>query len=143
MSLAQDFKAFIMRGNVVDLAVGMVVGTAFSGIVKSLVDDVIMPPIGLLIGGVDFSNLFITLKDGAKVVGPYPSLAAAKAAGAVTLNIGTFINTIISFLIIAAAIFAVIQFLNKLQRKQVEEAPPAAPSEEVLLLREIRDSLKK
>ncbi|MDO4249017.1 MAG: large conductance mechanosensitive channel protein MscL [Neisseria sp.] len=143
MSLAQDFKAFIMRGNVVDLAVGMVVGTAFSGIVKSLVDDVIMPPIGLLIGGVDFSNLFITLKDGAKVVGPYPSLAAAKAAGAVTLNIGTFINTIISFLIIAAAIFAVIQFLNKLQRKQVEEAPPAEPSEEVLLLREIRDSLKK
>ncbi len=142
MSLAQDFKAFIMRGNVVDLAVGMVVGTAFSGIVKSLVDDVIMPPIGLLIGGVDFSNLFITLKDGAKVVGPYPSLAAAKAAGAVTLNIGTFINTIISFLIIAAAIFAVIQFLNKLQRKQVEEAP-AEPSEEVLLLREIRDSLKK
>nr|WP_312266008.1 large conductance mechanosensitive channel protein MscL [Neisseria sp.] len=137
------FKAFIMRGNVVDLAVGMVVGTAFSGIVKSLVDDVIMPPIGLLIGGVDFSNLFITLKDGAKVVGPYPSLAAAKAAGAVTLNIGTFINTIISFLIIAAAIFAVIQFLNKLQRKQVEEAPPAEPSEEVLLLREIRDSLKK
>ena len=143
MSLAQDFKAFIMRGNVVDLAVGMVVGTAFSGIVKSLVDDVIMPPIGLLIGGVDFSNLFITLKDGAKVVGPYPSLAAAKAAGAVTLNIGTFINTIISFLIIAAAIFAVIQFLNKLQRKQVEEAPPAEPSEEVLLLRESRDSLKK
>ena len=143
MSLAQDFKAFIMRGNVVDLAVGMVVGTAFSGIVKSLVDDVIMPPIGLLIGGVDFSNLFITLKDGAKVVGPYPSLAAAKAAGAVTLNIGTFINTIISFLIIAAAIFAVIQFLNKLQRKQVEEAPPAEPSEEVLLLRDIRDSLKK
>ena len=143
MSLAQDFKAFIMRGNVVDLAVGMVVGTAFSGIVKSLVDDVIMPPIGLMIGGVDFSNLFITLKDGAKVVGPYPSLAAAKAAGAVTLNIGTFINTIISFLIIAAAIFAVIQFLNKLQRKQVEEAPPAEPSEEVLLLREIRDSLKK
>ena len=143
MSLAQDFKAFIMRGNVVDLAVGMVVGTAFSGIVKSLVDDVIMPPIGLLIGGVDFSNLFITLKDGAKVVGPYPSLAAAKAAGAVTLNIGTFINTVISFLIIAAAIFAVIQVLNKLQRKQAEEAPPAEPSEEVLLLREIRDSLKK
>ena len=143
MSLAQDFKAFIMRGNVVDLAVGMVVGTAFSGIVKSLVDDVIMPPIGLLIGGVDFSNLFITLKEGAKVAGPYPSLAAAKAAGAVTLNVGTFINTVISFLIIAAAIFAVIQVLNKLQRKQAEEAPPAEPSEEVLLLREIRDSLKK
>ena len=115
MSLAQDFKAFIMRGNVVDLAVGMVVGTAFSGIVKSLVDDVIMPPIGLLIGGVDFSNLFLTLKDGANAPAEgYASLAAAKAAGAVTLNIGTFINTVISFLIIAAAIFMVIQLLNKL-----------------------------
>ena len=140
MSLAQDFKAFIMRGNVVDLAVGMVVGTAFSGIVKSLVDDVIMPPIGLLIGGVDFSNLFLTLKDGANAPAEgYASLAAAKAAGAVTLNI----NTVISFLIIAAAIFMVIQLLNKLQRKQEEEAAPAGPSEEVLLLRDIRDSLKK
>ena len=144
MSLAQDFKAFIMRGNVVDLAVGMVVGTAFSGIVKSLVDDVIMPPIGLLIGGVDFSNLFLTLKDGANAPAEgYASLAAAKAAGAVTLNIGTFINTVISFLIIAAAIFMVIQLLNKMQRKQEEEAAPAGPSEEVLLLRDIRDSLKK
>ena len=144
MSLAQDFKAFIMRGNVVDLAVGMVVGTAFSGIVKSLVDDVIMPPIGLLIGGVDFSNLFLSLKDGANAPAEgYASLAAAKAAGAVTLNIGTFINTVISFLIIAAAIFMVIQLLNKLQRKQEEEAAPAGPSEEVLLLRDIRDSLKK
>ena len=144
MSLAQDFKAFIMRGNVVDLAVGMVVGTAFSGIVKSLVDDVIMPPIGLLIGGVDFSNLFLTLKDGANAPAEgYASLAAAKAAGAVTLNIGTFNNTVISFLIIAAAIFMVIQLLNKLQRKQEEEAAPAGPSEEVLLLRDIRDSLKK
>ncbi len=141
MSLAQDFKAFIMRGNVVDLAVGMVVGTAFSGIVKSLVDDVIMPPIGLLIGGVDFSNMFLTLKEGAKAAGPYPSLAAAKAAGAVTLNIGTFINTIISFLIVAAAIFMVVQLLAKLKR--TEEAAPAEPTEDVLLLREIRDSLKK
>ena len=144
MSLAQDFKAFIMRGNVVDLAVGMVVGTAFSGIVKSLVDDVIMPPIGLLIGGVDFSNLFITLKDGANAPADgYASLAAAQAAGAVTLNIGTFINTVISFLIIAAAIFMVIQLLNKMQRKQEAEEEAAGPSEEVLLLRDIRDSLKK
>lgn len=145
MSLAQDFKAFIMRGNVVDLAVGMVVGTAFSGIVKSLVDDVIMPPIGLLIGGVDFSDLFITLKDGANAPAEgYASLAAAQASGAVTLNVGTFLNTVISFLIISAAIFMVIRALSKLQKQApVEEEAPAAPSEEVLLLREIRDSLKK
>lgn len=144
MSLAQDFKAFIMRGNVVDLAVGMVIGTAFSGIVKSLVDDVIMPPIGLLIGGVDFSNLFITLKDGANAPADgYASLAAAQAAGAVTLNIGTFLNTVISFLIVSAAIFMVIRALSKLQRQQPVEEAPAEPSEDILLLREIRDSLKK
>jgi len=125
MALRDEFKAFIMRGNVIDLAVGMVVGTAFSGIVKSLVDDVIMPPIGLILGGVDFSNLFITLK-----------------AGADALNIGLFINTVISFLIIATAIFAVIKGISKLQKAAPEEAP-AEPSEEILLLREIRDSLKK
>ena len=142
MSLAQDFKAFIMRGNVVDLAVGMVVGTAFSGIVKSLVDDVIMPPIGLLIGGVDFSNLFITLKDGT-TAGPYASLAAAKAAGAVTVNLGLFINSVISFLIIAAAIFMVVKAISRLQNQKPVEEEAAGPSEEVLLLREIRDSLQK
>lgn len=144
MSIAQEFKAFIMRGNVVDLAVGMVVGTAFSGIVKSLVDDVIMPPIGLIFGGVDFSNLFVTLKDGANAPADgYASLAAAKAAGAVTLNIGVFINTIISFMIIAAAIFMVVKALNSLKRKE-EAAPaePETPSEDILLLREIRDALK-
>ncbi len=141
MSLAQDFKAFIMRGNVVDLAVGLVIGTAFSGIVKSLVDDVIMPPVGLLIGGVDFSNLFITLKDGATAA-PYSSLASAQAAGAVTVNLGLFINSLISFLIVAAAIFMVVKAISRLQK---EEAPAAdeAPAEEILLLREIRDSLKK
>ena len=144
MSLKQEFKDFIMRGNVIDLAVGMVIGTAFSGIVKSLVDDVIMPPIGLLLGGVDFSNLFITLKDGANAPeAGYATLAAAKAAGAVTMNIGTFINTIISFLIIAAAIFAVIKAISKLNRETPVEEAPAEPSEEVVLLREIRDSLKK
>lgn len=146
MSLAKEFKEFIMRGNVIDLAVGMVIGTAFSGIVKSLVDDVIMPPIGILIGGVDFSNLFITLKDGVPPApeAGYPTLAAAQAAGAVTLNVGLFINTIISFLIIAAAIFVVIKMINKLKREApAAEEAPAAPSEEVLLLREIRDSLNK
>lgn len=145
MSIKQEFKDFIMRGNVIDLAVGMVVGTAFSGIVKSLVDDVIMPPIGLLIGGVDFSNLFITLKNGANVPADgYTSLEAAKAAGAVTLNIGLFINTVISFLIVASAIFMVVKLINKMKKAPaaVEEAP-AEPSEEVLLLREIRDSLRK
>ena len=137
MSIASEFKEFIMRGNVVDLAVGMVVGTAFSGIVKSLVDDVIMPPIGILIGGVDFSNLFITLKDGTPAPeAGYASLAAAKAAGAVTLNVGLFINTIISFV--------VVKLLNSLKKKEVPvEEAPAEPSEEVLLLREIRDSLSK
>lgn len=143
MALRDEFKAFIMRGNVIDLAVGMVVGTAFSGIVKSLVDDVIMPPIGLILGGVDFSNLFITLKAGADApANGYATLAAAQAAGAVTLNIGLFINTVISFLIIATAIFAVIKSIGKLQKTAPEEAP-AEPSEEILLLREIRDSLKK
>ena len=143
MALRDEFKAFIMRGNVIDLAVGMVVGTAFSGIVKSLVDDVIMPPIGLILGGVDFSNLFITLKAGADApANGYATLAAAQAAGAVTLNIGLFINTVISFLIIATAIFAVIKGISTLQKAAPEEAP-AEPSEEILLLREIRDSLKK
>lgn len=143
MSIASEFKEFIMRGNVVDLAVGMVVGTAFSGIVKSLVDDVIMPPIGILIGGVDFSNLFITLKDGAQAApeAGYATLAAAKAAGAVTLNIGLFINTVISFLIVAAAIFCVVKLLNSMKKPAAEAA--AEPTEEVLLLREIRDSLNK
>ncbi len=143
MSVKQEFKDFIMRGNVVDLAVGMVVGTAFSGIVKSLVDDVIMPPIGLLIGGVDFSNLFWTLKDGANVPeGGYATLEAAKEAGAVTLNLGLFINTIISFMIVAFAIFMVVRLINKMKKAPAEEAP-AEPGEDILLLREIRDSLKK
>ena len=146
MSIASEFKEFIMRGNVVDLAVGMVVGTAFSGIVKSLVDDVIMPPIGLLIGGVDFSNLFITLKDGAQAAPAegYANLAAAQAAGAVTLNIGLFVNSIISFLIIAAAIFAVVKVINSMKHaSESEKSEPAGPSEEILLLREIRDALNK
>lgn len=145
MSMKEEFKAFIMRGNVIDLAVGMVVGTAFSGIVKSLVDDVIMPPIGLILGGVDFSNLFITLKDGANApVEGYATLEAAKAAGAVTMNLGLFINTIISFLIVATAIFFVVKAINSLKKQPAPaEEAPAEPSEEVLLLREIRDSLNR
>ncbi|STZ76977.1 large conductance mechanosensitive channel protein MscL [Bergeriella denitrificans] len=144
MSIGSEFKEFVMRGNVVDLAVGMVVGTAFSAIVKSLVDDVLMPPIGMLLGGVDFSNLFITLKDGANAPeAGYATLAAAQEAGAVTLNLGLFINSIISFLIVASAIFCVVKAINSMKKKAEEEPAAEEPSEEVLLLREIRDSLNK
>jgi large conductance mechanosensitive channel len=124
--MLKDFKEFAMRGNVVDMAVGIVIGAAFGTIVKSFVDDVLMPPIGLLLGNVDFSNLFITLKEGAKAAGPYASLAAAKAAGAVTLNLGLFINTLISFVIIAFAVFLVIKGINRMKREEV--APPAEPT---------------
>jgi large conductance mechanosensitive channel len=122
--MLKDFKDFAMRGNVVDMAVGIVIGAAFGTIVKSFVDDVLMPPIGLLLGNVDFSNLFITLKDGAKAAGPYASLVAAKAAGAVTLNLGMFINTVISFLIIAFAVFLVIKGVNRMKQEKVAPAEP-------------------
>ena len=122
-----DFKAFIMRGNVLDLAVGVIIGAAFGTVVKSLVDDVIMPPIGLAIGGVDFSNLFVVLKEGATAAGPYASLAEAKAAGAVTMNYGTFINTIITFLIVALAIFMLVRIVSRLH-KQPAPPPPDTKS---------------
>jgi large conductance mechanosensitive channel len=121
----KEFKEFAMRGNVLDMAVGIVIGASFGAIITSFVADVIMPPIGLFLGNIDFSSLFIILKEG-KVPGPYESLAAAKAAGAVTLNYGVFINTIISFLIVAFAVFLVIKNMNRLKREQ--EAPPAAPT---------------
>jgi large conductance mechanosensitive channel len=123
--MLKEFKEFAMRGNVVDMATGIVIGGAFGTIVKSLVDDVLMPPIGLLLGGVDFTNLFVTLKDG-KTPGPYEALAGAKAAGAVSINYGLFINAIISFLIVAFAIFMVIKGMNTMRRQQ--EAPPAEPT---------------
>ena len=123
--MLKDFKEFAMRGNGVDMAVGIIIGAAFGTIVKSLVADVIMPPIGLLLGNVDFSNLFIILKEGA-TAGPFASLADAQKAGAVTLNYGVFINTIISFLIVAFAVFLLVRSINKLKRK--EEAPPAEPT---------------
>jgi large conductance mechanosensitive channel len=116
----KEFKEFAMRGNAVDMAVGIVIGAAFGGIVNSFVSDVIMPPIGLVLGSVDFSSLFLVLKEG-KVAGPYESLAAAKAGGAVTLNYGVFFNTIISFLIITFAVFLLIRNINRLKKK--EEAP--------------------
>jgi large conductance mechanosensitive channel len=123
----KDFKEFAMRGNVVDMAVGIIIGAAFGAIIKSLVSDIIMPPIGLWLGNVDFTNLFITLKAG-KVAGPYVTLAAAQAAGAVTLNLGAFLNTIVSFLIVAYAVFLLIRGINRLQRPP--EAPAAATTKE-------------
>jgi len=123
--MLKEFKEFAMRGNVVDMAVGIVIGAAFGTIVNSFVQDVIMPPIGLLLGNIDFSNLFAVLKEG-KVAGPYASVAAAKAAGAVTMNYGVFINTIISFLIVAFAVFLLVRTVNKMKRQ--EEAPPPAPN---------------
>jgi len=118
----KEFKEFAMRGNVVDMAVGIIIGGAFGTIVKSLVADVLMPPLGLLLGGVDFSDLFVTLKQGTSA-GPYATLAAAKNAGAVTLSYGLFINSVISFLIVAFAVFLLIKALNQLQRRKDE--PPA------------------
>jgi large conductance mechanosensitive channel len=137
--MLQEFKEFALRGNVVDMAVGIVIGAAFSTIVKSLVDDVIMPPIGVVTGGVDFSNLYIPLSSAS-----YDSLAAAREAGAPTMNIGLFINSVISFAIVAFVLFMVIKAMNQLRRKQ-EEAPATEPPppREVQLLEEIRDALVK
>jgi len=123
--MLKEFKEFAMRGNVVDMAVGIIIGAAFGTIVRSLVSDVIMPPIGLLLGNVDFNNLFVILKQGG-VPGPYASLADAQAAGAVSINYGVFINTIISFIIIAFVVFLLVRNINKLRRER--EAPPAEPT---------------
>ncbi|HEY2989385.1 MAG TPA: large-conductance mechanosensitive channel protein MscL [Candidatus Binatia bacterium] len=120
--MLKEFKEFVIRGNVVDLAVGVIIGGAFGTIVKSLVDDVLMPPIGLMLGGVDFSNLFLVLKHGANP-GPYLKLADAKATAAVTINYGLFVNSIITFLIIAFAVYLVVRAINQMHRKQ--EAPPS------------------
>lgn len=141
--MLKEFKEFAMRGNVVDMAIGIIIGAAFGKIVDSLVRDLIMPPIGLLLGKVDFSNLFLVLREGAGT-GPYLTVEAAQKAGAVTFNYGAFINTVISFLIIAFAVFLLIRGINRLKRKEEEKpAAPAATPEEVMLLREIRDALRK
>lgn len=132
MSMMQEFKKFAMRGNVVDMAVGIIIGAAFGKIVSSLVADVIMPPIGLIIGGVDFSNLAVTIK------------GAAGDAAAVTISYGKFIQTVLDFVIVAFAIFMVVKGMNSLKKKE-EEAPakPPEPSKEEVLLAEIRDILKQ
>ncbi|WP_269618609.1 large-conductance mechanosensitive channel protein MscL [Zhongshania sp. BJYM1] len=125
--MLNEFKKFAMRGNVVDMAVGIIIGGAFTTIVKSMVADIIMPPIGIMMGGVDFADLFVTIKEGTEVAGPYVNLAAAKAAGAVTINYGTFINTVISFIIVAFSVFMLIKGMNNMKRKE-EEAAPAEPT---------------
>ncbi|MBN8892187.1 MAG: mechanosensitive ion channel protein MscL [Rhodospirillales bacterium 70-18] len=138
-SWLQEFQAFIMRGNVVDLAVGIIIGAAFTAIVGSLVKDIFTPIIGLLVGGIDFTNIFITLKGDSK-----PTLEAAKAAGAVTLNIGLFLNAVIQFVIVGFAVFWLVKGLSALYRKKAEEAPPPPPPPPTeLLLAEIRDLLKQ
>lgn len=137
----KEFREFAVKGNVIDMAVGIIIGAAFGKIVDSLVKDLVMPPIGLLLGNVDFANLFVILKAGAQP-GPYLTVDAAQKAGAVTFNYGMFINNVISFVIVAFAVFLLIRFINRLKREE-QAKPPAAPPEEVALLREIRDSLRK
>jgi len=126
--MLKDFREFAMRGNVIDMAVGIIIGGAFGTIVKSLVEDILMPPIGLILGGVDFTNIFIILKEGA-TPGPYVALADAKAAGAVSINFGVFLNNVISFVIVAFAVFLLVRAINKL-RRQEEAAPAPATTKE-------------
>lgn len=136
--MIKEFREFISRGSVVDMAVGIIIGAAFTAIVQSLVNDIVMPPIGLLLGGIDFSNLFIQLSDG-----EFASLAEAQEAGAATINYGIFINAVLTFLVVAFVIFLVIRQINRMKRKQDEapaEAPP--PPRQEVLLEEIRDLLK-
>jgi large conductance mechanosensitive channel len=139
--MIDEFKKFILRGSVIDLAVGIIIGAAFTSIVDSLVKDVLMPPLGLLLGGIDFSNFFLTLKGDS-----YPTLEAAKGAGAVTINYGVFINAVIKFLIVGFAVFLLIKNVNALMNrvaKEKEAAPPPAPPKQEVLLEEIRDILKR
>lgn len=126
--MLKDFKTFILRGNVMDLAIGVIIGVAFGAVVKSLVDDVIMPPIGLATGGIDFSNKFVVLKDGAAAAGPYASVAAAKAAGATTLNYGVFVNSVVSFLIVGLCAFLIVRAVNKLVHAHDVPAAPKTKS---------------
>jgi large conductance mechanosensitive channel len=140
--MLKEFKEFAVKGNMLDMAVGIIIGAAFGTIVQSLVNDMIMPPIGLVLGGVDFTDLFLTLREGT-VAGPYATLAEATEAGAVTINYGVFVNAVISFLIVGFSVFLLVRSFNKLKAKEeAAPAPPAAPSAEETLLTEIRDLLK-
>lgn len=138
----KEFKEFALRGNVMDLAVGVIIGAAFTGIVTSLVNDIFNPFLGLLTGGVDFTNLFVTLKQGT-TPGPYQTLAAAKAAGASTVNVGLFLNAVLNFALVATVVFMLVKALNRLRREEAAapEVMPA-PTKEVVLLTEIRDALR-
>ncbi len=131
MSLTQEFKKFVLRGNLMDMAIGFTVGAAFTTVAKSLVNDLIMPPIGLLLGGADFSDLFVVIADGEKVAPPYLTLKAAQEAGAVTLNFGTFINNVISLLLVAVAMFILIRVINRVDDALEQELddPPKEPEE--------------
>lgn len=127
--MLKEFRDFAMKGNVVDMAVGIIIGAAFGTIVTSLVADIIMPPIGMLMGGVDFTNIFVALKDGT-TAGPYQTLAAAQAAGAVTLNVGVFLNKVFSFIIVAFSVFMLIKAMNKAKRAEPAAAPAAPTTKE-------------
>jgi large conductance mechanosensitive channel len=140
--MLEEFKKFALKGNVLDMAVGIIIGAAFGTIVQSLVNDVLMPPVGLLLGGADFTDLFFTLRAGT-VAGPYATLADAQAAGAVTINYGVFLNAVISFVIVAFAVFMLVRSFNKLKRTEAAApAPPPVPTPQEKLLGEIRDILK-
>ncbi len=143
--MLKEFKEFAMKGNVLDMAVGIVIGAAFTAIVSSMVDDIIMPPVGMLLGNVDFSDLFVVLQQG-NPAGPYATVEAASEAGAVTWNIGLFVNAVLKFLIVAFAVFMLVKAVNRLRRKEAaapEAKAPPAPTRDQVLLEEIRDLLKK
>ena len=142
--MLKEFKEFAMRGNVVDMGVGIIIGASFGAIVTSFVGHVLMPVLGLLMGGADFSNQFVLLKEGAKAAAPYASLAAAKEAGAVTLAYGVLINTVVNFVIVAFALFLVVKGMNAMKKQEAAApAPPPAPSNEEVLLTQIRDLLAR
>lgn len=142
--MLKEFREFAIKGNMVDMAVGIILGGAFGGVIQSLVNSILMPPIGLLVGGADFSNLFVVLREGSEIKGPYASLDAATKAGATVLAYGSFVNTLINFLIVAFAVFLLVKAVNSLRREKElpsEPAVPPAPSAEERLLSEIRDLL--
>lgn len=140
--MLKEFKEFALKGNLVDMAVGLTLGAAFGAFAASFVGDIFSPPLGLLLGGVDFSNMYIVLREGVKSVGPYESLAKAKEAGAVVVSYGQFLNAAINFFIVAFAMFMVVKAMNTMKKKEAA-APPPPPPAEVALLTEIRDLLKR
>lgn len=144
--MLQEFREFALKGNMLDMAVGIIIGAAFGTIVQSLVNDIVMPPIGMLLGGVDFTELYVLLREGEAAAGPYATLAAAREAGAITIAWGVFVNAMISFLIVALAVFLLVRSFNRMRRRfeateEAAEAAPPEPTAEERLLTEIRDLL--